>query len=214
MQIFCNKCTLVDLNMNMTIYFFLSFFLNLIISDYSTQQLSAVNDGPGGGGGTGIYLDHNQYSSSSHSSRGSIIGTDFGSNTVKHVPSGEKLDFSSPSLYTNSSGGLGNDGGFLRIVAAALAIFTLTSILFTYSQQIFSTSPWSRYEIYYHQDKKFMDRRNVDMRMKHEEENKIHNIQYLKKYVAYKNSDSGSHSNISESGNQNKKGSMVCVLCI
>ena len=59
-----------------------------------------------------------------------------------------------------------------------------------------------------------MDRRNVDMRMKHEEENNMHNIQYLKKYVAYKNSDSGSHSNISERGNQNKKGSMVCVLCI
>ena len=189
---------------------------NLVISDYSTQQLSAVNDGPGGGGGTGIYLDHNQYSSSSHSSRGSIIGTDFGSNTVKQVPSGEKLDFSSPSLYTNSSGGLGNNGGFLHTVALALAIFILTSILLTYSHQIFSTSPWSCYEIYYYQDKKFMNRRNVDICMKHDEKNNMHNIQYLKKYVGYKNSDSGSysHSNSSESGNQNKKGSMVCVLCV
>ena len=186
--------------MHMVIWIWLlhiSFLSSNLISDYSTQQLSAVNDGPGGGGvGTGIYLDHNQYSSSS--SRGSKIGTDFGSNTVKIIPPGEKLDFSSPSLYTNASGGLGNDR-FLHIVLA-LAISAVTSIIFSYSQRC-SLNPRSRYNIY--RNEKFMH--NVDIRMKHETDN-IHTIQYLKKCVA----DTSSSGN----GNQNKKSSMDCVLCI
>ena len=183
--------------------------------DYSTQQLSAVNDGPGIGGGTGIYLDHNQYSSSSSSRGGNSIGTNFGTNAVKHVPPpGEKLDFSSPSLYTNSSGGLGN-GGFLHIV---LAISAVTSILFSYSQLFSSTynSPRSCYKTY--KDKKFMQKRiNVDTRsMKHEPDNNRnveHNIQYLKRYVAC-NRNSGGDSKRNNTNLNKKKESMACVLCI
>ena len=184
-------------------------FLSLnLISDYSTQQLSAVNDGPGGGGGgPGIYLDHNQYSASSSSRGGIIKGINFGSNTIKSKPPGEKLDFSSPSLYTNSSGGL-RKFGFLHIFLA-LAISAVTSVLYSYSQ-FYSPSPcWSYYKM--NKNKKFMQQ-NVDIRIKNETDH-IQNIQYLKKYAACKKSSSGSSRNGNER-NQNKKGSMVCVLCI
>lgn len=184
--------------------------------DYSTQQLSAVNDGPGIGGGTGIYLDHNQYSSSSSSRGGNIIGKDFGTNAVKHVPPGE-ADFSSPSLYTNSSSGLGN-GGFLHIILT-LAISAVTSILFSYSQLFSSTyhSHWSCYKTYKY--KKFMQKRiNVDTRsMKHEPDNNHnveHNIQYLKRYVACHRSSDGGDRRRNNSKLNMKRESMACVLCI
>ena len=191
--------------------------LNLFIPDYSTQLLSAPNDGPGGGGGTGIYLDHNQYSSKSSSRGGNIIGKDFGTNAVKHVPPGKKLDFSSPSLYTNSSGRMGSDG-FLHIILA-VAISAVTSILFSYSQLFSSTykSPWSCYKT--SKDKKFMQNRiNVDTRsMKHEPDNNHnveHNIQYLKRYVACNRNSDGGDSRRNSSKLNKKKESMACVLCI
>ena len=181
------------------------FLSSNLTSDYSTQQLSAVNDGPGGGVGTGIYLDHNQYSSSS--SRGSKIGTDFGSNTVKIIPPGEKLDFSSPSLYTNKSdGGLGNNVCFLHIILA-LAISAVTSTLFSYSHFCSSSSSsrlWSHHNI--SKNEKFMQNNVVDVScMKHETDH-IHNIPYLKRYVGYRS--------CSGNGNQPTEGSMDCVLCI
>ena len=210
MQILYNKCTWW-FEYDCTWYFL--FLSSNLIPDYSTQQLSAVNDGPGIGGGTGIYLDHNQYSISS-SRGGNIMGTDFGSKTAKHVPPGEKLDFSSPSLYTNSSGGLGKHG--LMHIVFALAISALTSILFSYSQH-FSRSPSCRLYHDMKKNKKCMRTKNVDrIRIKTDTDH-IQNIQYLNKCVAHpkyglSNNSNGSSNN--SFSNQNKKGSMVCVLCI
>ena len=213
MQILYNKCTWW-FEYDCTWYFL--FLSSNLIPDYSTQQLSAVNDGPGIGGGTGIYLDHNQYSISS-SRGGNIMGTDFGSKTAKHVPPGEKLDFSSPSLYTNSSGGLGKHG--LMHIVFALAISALTSILFSYSQH-FSRSPSCRLYHDMKKNKKFMRTKNVDrIRMKTDTDH-IQNIQYLKECVAHpkyglsNNSNGSSNDSCNGFSNQNKKGSMVCVLCI
>ena len=127
------------------------------MSDYSTQQLSAVNDSPGGGVGTGIFLDHSQYTKKGDNRAN--IGANLGGKTVKNSQGVDNLDFSSPSLYTNASAGL--KGVLTLYVTIALAISAVTSILFSYSQHSQWLNPRSHHNIY--KNKIFMH--NVNIRM-------------------------------------------------
>ena len=189
----CNKCTWW-----FEYYYTFPFFPSNLISDYSTQQLSAVNDSPGGGIGTGIFLDYNnQYSSKT---RGKLSNTDaeFGGETVTNSQAGENLDFSAPSLYTNASGGLGTACSFHMVLV--LAISAVTSILFSHSQHWW-LSPRSQNNIY--RSKKFMHNVNV------------HVLKLQTKYIdSFRFLRRKDISCSCSSYNKNKEGSIDCVLCI